>query len=114
LKSDRTYLLHIRDAIERIEQYASRGHEAFLTEYHWQDGIIRQLEIVGEATKHLSAEFRKAHPQVPWQRIASLRDVLVHDYMGVDLDAVWDILRNHVPELKSQVLAALREPTRPS
>jgi len=114
LKSDRTYLLHIRDAIERIEQYASRGHEAFLTEYHWQDGIIRQLEIVGEATKHLSAEFRKAHPQVPWQRIAGLRDVLVHDYMGVDLDAVWDIVRNRVPELKSQVLAALREPTRPS
>jgi len=114
LKSDRTYLLHIRDAIERIEQYASHGHEAFLTEHHWQDGIVRQLEIVGEATKHLSAEFRKAHPQVPWQRIAGLRDVLVHDYMGVDLNAVWDIVRNRVPELKFQVLAALGEPTSPS
>ncbi|MBM3322245.1 DUF86 domain-containing protein [candidate division WOR-3 bacterium] len=114
MKSDRTYLLHIRDAIERIEQYASHGHEAFLTEHHWQDGIVRQLEIVGEATKHLSAEFRKAHPQVPWQRIAGLRDVLVHDYMGVDLNAVWDIVRNRVPELKFQVLAALGEPTSPS
>jgi uncharacterized protein with HEPN domain len=110
LKSDRTYLLHIRDAIERIEGYASHGHEAFLEESHWQDGIVRQLEIVGEATKHLSGEFRKMHPQVPWQRMAGLRDVLIHDYMGVDLEAVWDIVRNRIPELKSQVAAALGEP----
>jgi len=109
LKSDRTYLLHIRDAPERIEQYASHGHEAFLSEHHWQDGIVRQLEIIGEATKHLSPEFRKAHPQIPWQRVAGLRDVLIHDYMGVDLEAVWDIGRNRVPKLKSQVLAALSE-----
>jgi len=109
LKSDRTYLLHIRDALERIEQYASHGHEAFLSEHHWQDGIVRQLEIIGEATKHLSPEFRKAHPQIPWQRVAGLRDVLIHDYMGVDLEAVWDIGRNRVPKLKSQVLAALSE-----
>jgi uncharacterized protein with HEPN domain len=111
LKSDRTYLLHIRDAIERIEQYASHGHEAFLKELHWQDGIVRQLEIVGEAAKHLSVEFRKTQPQVPWRRIAGLRDVLIHDYMGVDLEAVWDIVRNRVPELKSHVIAALSEPT---
>jgi uncharacterized protein with HEPN domain len=110
LKSDRTYLLHNRDAIERIEQYASHGHESFLNEPHWQDGIARQLEIVGEATKHLSGEFRKTHPQVPWQRMAGLRDVLIHDYMGVDLEAVWDIVRNRIPELKSQVAAALGEP----
>ena len=109
MKSDRTYLLHIRDAIERIEQYASHGHEAFLQEYHWQDGIVRQLEIVGEATKHLSAEFRQAHPRIPWQRIAGLRDVLIHDYMGVDLTAVWEIVQNRVPELKTHVLAALEE-----
>ena len=109
MKSDRTYLLHIRDAVERIEQYASHGHEAFLHEYHWQDGIVRQLEIVGEATKHLSAEFRQAHPRIPWQRIAGLRDVLIHDYMGVDLTAVWDIVQNRVPELKAHVLAALEE-----
>ena len=110
MKSDRTYLLHIRDAIERIEQYASHGHEAFLQEYHWQDGIVRQLEIVGEATKHLSAEFRQTHPLIPWQRIAGLRDVLVHDYMGVDMAAVWEIVQNRIPELKTHVLAALEEP----
>jgi len=65
LNSDRAYLLHIRDAIERIEQYASHGHEAFSKEYHWQDGIVRQLEIIGEATKRLSSQFREAHPQIP-------------------------------------------------
>ena len=109
MKSDRTYLLHIRDAIGRIEQYASHGHEAFLQEYHWQDGIVRQLEIVGEATKDLSAEFRQAHPLIPWQRIAGLRDVLIHDYMGVDMAAVWEVVQNRIPGLKTHVLAALEE-----
>ena len=109
MNRDRAYLLHIRDAIERIEQYVSHGHEAFLKEYHWQDGIIRQLEIIGEATKRLSSQFREAHPQIPWQRIAGLRDVLIHDYMGVDLTAVWDIVQNRLPELKAHVLAALEE-----
>lgn len=109
MKSDRVYLLHIRDAVERIEQYASHGHEAFLKEHHWQDGIVRQLEIIGEATKHLSPQFREAHAQIPWQRIAGLRDVLIHDYMGVDVAAVWDIVQNRVPELKSLIKAALKE-----
>ena len=65
MKSDRPYLLHILDAIERTERYASHGHAAFLKESHWQDGIIRQLEIIGEATKHLSPQLRAAHPQIP-------------------------------------------------
>lgn len=104
---DRTYLLHIRDAIVRIEQYASHGPDAFQKETHWQDSIVRQLEIIGEATKHLSPEFRDGNPSVPWQRIAGLRDVLTHDYMGVDLTTVWEIVQNRLPGLKSVVLEAL-------
>jgi uncharacterized protein with HEPN domain len=106
---DRTYLLHIRDAIDRIEQYASHGREAFQKETHWQDSIVRHLEIIGEATKRLSPEFRDGNPTVPWQRIAGLRDVLIHDYMGVDLTTVWEIVQNRLPELKSVVLGALAE-----
>lgn len=110
MSRDRIYLLHIRDAIVRIEKYASHGHDAFLKETHWQDATIRQLEVIGEATKRLSPGLKDAHPGMPWLRIAGLRDVLIHDYMGVDLATVWDVVQNRIPELKSLVLAMLEKP----
>jgi uncharacterized protein with HEPN domain len=70
---------------------------------HWQDAVIRQLEIIGEATKRLSADLRAQHMRVPWRRIAGLRDVLVHDYMGVDLWAVWEVTQRDLPILKREV-----------
>ena len=102
-KSDRTYLLHIRDAINKIEEYASVGKEEFFAKSHWQDAIVRQLEIVGEASKRLSDELRSANPAVPWRRVCGLRDVLIHHYMGVDLDAVWSIVESGIPALKETV-----------
>lgn len=75
MKTDRAYLLHIRDAILRIEEYATVGKEEFLSKPHWQDAIVRQLEIVGEAGKRLSPSLREATPEVPWRRICGLRDV---------------------------------------
>lgn len=66
--SDRTYLLHIRDAILRIEKYSSVGRTEFMAKSHWQDAIIRQLEIIGEASKQLSEDLQTANPQVPWRR----------------------------------------------
>ena len=67
------------------------GHDVFVSTSHWQDAVIRQLEIIGEATKRLSKQLCSQHPEVPWRRIAGLRDVLIHDYMGVDIKAVWEI-----------------------
>ena len=67
------------------------GHDVFVSTSHWQDAVIRQLEIIGEATKRLSGQLCSQHPEVPWRRIAGLRDVLIHDYMGVDIKAVWEI-----------------------
>ena len=103
MKSDHPYLLHIRDAIARIQQYASVGREEFLATSHWQDAIIRQLEIVGEASKRLSPSLREATAHVPWRRICGLRDVLIHNYMGVDLEAVWAIVDAEIPALKTTV-----------
>ena len=74
---------------------------------NWQDAVIRQLEIIGEATKRLSPDLRRRYPQIPWKRIAGLRDVLIHDYLGVDIALVWRITQTYLPELKHQVEAIL-------
>jgi len=97
------YLLHIRDAILQIEEYASVGKEEFLSKSHWQDAIIRQLEIIGEASKRLSPSVRDRTPEVPWRRICGLRDVLIHNYMGVDPEAVWLIVASGIPVLKPAI-----------
>lgn len=109
IPSDSAYLRHISDAIARIETYASVGRARFLAESHWHDATIRQLEIIGEATKHLSPALRDRYSQVPWRRIAGLRDVLIHDYMGVDLAAVWEVTQSSIPDLKRDVTLILRQ-----
>ncbi len=109
MKADHVYLRHILDAIEKIESYVAVGRDAFMTTSHWQDAVIRQLEIVGEATKRLSADLRSQRPDIPWRRIAGLRDVLVHDYMGVRLAAVWQLTQEDLPVFKRQVEAILEK-----
>jgi uncharacterized protein with HEPN domain len=108
VKSDEAYLRHIADAAVRILQYTSVGHDRYLTEPHWQDAVIRQLEIIGEATKWLSPDLRAQRPEIPWGRIAGLRDVLIHNYMGVDLEAVWAVTQHDVPQLRLAIEAMLR------
>lgn len=103
MKSDSLYLQHILDAINKVEEYVSVGHDTFMSTSHWQDAVIRQLEIIGEATKNLSDNLRMNYPQVPWKRIAGLRDILIHNYMGVDIPAVWEITQKNLPELKLQI-----------
>jgi uncharacterized protein with HEPN domain len=105
MKDDRVYLLHIRDAIERIESYTKGGRDEFFQKTLVQDGVIRNLEIIGEAVKNLSAELRGQHPQIPWAQIAGMRDVLIHDYFGVQLERVWNAVENRLPELKGHVNA---------
>ena len=110
MKTDQVYLRHILDALEKIESYASVGRDEFMAQTHWQDAVIRQLEIIGEATKRLSRELRQRHRDVPWRRIAGLRDVLIHDYMGVDLPAVWEITQRDLPVLSKRLREILKQP----
>jgi len=109
MKADLVYRQHIVDAILKIESYISVGQELFMRETHWQDAVIRQLQVIGEATKRLSLDLRSRHPVIPWRRIAGMQDILIHDYMGVDLAAVWEVAQKDFPNLKRQVEDILRE-----
>lgn len=104
------YLLHIRDAITKIERYTSTAtYEQFLKSEWDQDAVIRNLEIIGEALSHIDQAFREAHSTLPWRKIIALRNILIHAYFGVDLDLVWKIITKDVPELKQELESILRK-----
>jgi uncharacterized protein with HEPN domain len=105
---DRAYLAHLRDAIGKITAYTAGGREAFLKDTLVQDGVVRNLEIIGEAVKHLSDALRQQHPDIPWKRIAGMRDEMIHEYFGVDLAIVWNVVEQHLPALHRKVSDLLR------
>ena len=103
MKDDGLYLVHISECIDKIMSYTRKGRKAFMEDPLTQDAVTRNFEIVGEAAKHISAELKQKHPDVPWKTIAGFRDVLIHDYMGVDLEEVWGIIERDVPLLKPKI-----------
>lgn len=108
MKDDRVYLAHIRDCAQRILDYTREGKGGFDSDLKTQDAVLRNLEVIGEAVKHLSDEFRAAHTDIPWQQIAGMRDVLIHAYFGVKLETVWEVVRGHIPALFDFVEGFLR------
>ena len=102
MKDDRLYLIHIIECIEKIERYTKAGKQEFMSSSLIQDGVIRNLEIIGEATKKVSSTLRDDYSEVPWKMIAGLRDVLIHDYMGVDLKRVWNVIDSTFAATNSQ------------
>jgi len=103
-RMDRDFLSDIWEAIRRIEDYTEgMTYEAFLTDTKTQDAIIRNLEIIGEATKKLSEGLRAKYPDVPWKSMAAARDRLTHHYFGVNLDIVWQIVTAELPKVASQL-----------
>ena len=98
------FLAHILESIEAIEAYTSDLDEAaFLDDARVQDAVVRRLEIIGEAVKNLPDAFRAARPEVPWKRLAGLRDVLIHRYFVVDLELTWEMVQDQLPTLKQQI-----------
>jgi len=113
VKDERLYLIHIVECASRIQQYTSEGKDAFMSDGKTQDAVLRNLQILAESTQRISGKLKAAHPEVEWSKIAGLRNILVHDYLGINLVRIWEILQHGLPELKNQaasILKALGEP----
>ncbi len=109
MKDNTVYLRHIQECIQRIEENVAQGRERFLASHTLQDAVLRNLQTMAESTQRLSDDSKAAYPEVEWHRIAAFRNVLVHDYLGVDLERVWDITQRDVPGLKQAILTLLGE-----
>jgi uncharacterized protein with HEPN domain len=109
VREDRERLLDILEAIAQIEKYAVRGKATFEQDELIQNWIVRRLQIIGEACRALTPGFRDQHPEVSWADVIGMRNILVHDYFGIDSAIVWSVVEDSLPALKSQVKAMLEE-----
>jgi len=109
MKDDRVYLQHIRDALEDIAEYCGSDHNAFLDDRMRQDATLRKLEVIGQAVKNLSEHTKLRRPEIPWKQIAGMREKVIHDYFGVNLEIVWAVVQTDLPKLSVAVRALLNE-----
>jgi uncharacterized protein with HEPN domain len=106
IKSDLAYIDHILDCIRKINKF-SKGLTVNEFRYNElvQDAVIRNIEIIGEASKKITSETKKNYPDIPWKEISGMRDKLIHDYLGVDVDVVWETIKKDIPALRKQILS---------
>ena len=109
MKDDRIYLLHIRDAIHRIRDYTAAGKAAFLADTKTQDAVVRNLEVIGEAAKSVSEQLKATHESIPWKRVGGMRDKLIHEYFGVNLGIVWEVVEQELPVLEQKLRQILQQ-----
>lgn len=103
-RHSRFRLQDILDAIDRVDSYVEgMTYPDFLADRKTQDAVTRNIEIIGEAARSLPGEFREQHPDVPWEEIVSMRNVIVHEYFGILPDVVWDVIENELPPLRSRI-----------
>ena len=104
IRNDQAYLEHILEAISKIENFTTAiSRIEFERDVMMQDAVIRNIEIIGEATKKISKEFTQSHPEIPWNDMAGMRDKLIHDYLGVDIAVVWKTIEIDLPLLKDLI-----------
>lgn len=109
MKDDTVYLRHIQECIWRIEENVVEGRDRFMASHTLQDAVLRNLQTMAESTQHLSDDLKATHSEIEWPRITAFRNVLVHDYLGIDVERIWEITQRDVPELKRGILIMLQE-----
>jgi len=107
MKEDRLYITNTLECIERIESYIAEGRDSFLQSRMVQDAVIRNFEVMGEATKRLSQELRSDNSDIPWRQMAGFRDMLIHDYSKIDVGEVWAVIDQDLPMIKPRLVELL-------
>lgn len=109
MKDNRVYLIHIRDCISRIKQYTVEGKEIFIQDIKTQDAVLRNLQVMCESVQKLPSDWKDAYPDIEWSNIAGFRNRLTHEYLNVDLNLVWSVIENYLPELEETIEAMAQE-----
>jgi len=109
MREDTGRLQDILEAIEKIEQYAGQGRQPFDNDEILQVWVVYHLQVLGEAANKVSPTIKALYPKVPWNRIIGMRNILVHNYFGIDLDVVWAVVERDLPRLKPQITTILRD-----
>jgi len=109
MKYDRLYLVYINECIERIQAYTTAGQRNFFDDTKTQDAVLRNLHTLSESAQRLSEDIIQRHPEVNWRAIIAFRNVVVHDYLGLDLHQIWDIVTQDLPPLKTSVSQILKQ-----
>ncbi len=109
-KNVKIFLEHILDAINLIEKYINDKKKSdFLESKQLQDSVIRRIEIIGEVIKNIPDDFKSTHENIPWKEITGMRDILIHQYFGVDLELTWEVIKTDLPKLKKQIILIKNE-----
>lgn len=113
MKKNRDYIIFLEDildSIEMIEKYIKGySQKSFSSDEKAKDAVIRRFEIVGEAVKHVPASIKGKHKEVPWNKISGMRNILIHEYFGVNTNRVWKTIKNNLPDLKDKISVILKE-----
>lgn len=104
-KDDAVYVEHMLSCIDRIIEYIGNDKEAFYQSTLVQDAVIRNLQVMAESSQRMSDDLKSQFPSIPWREIAGFRNILVHDYLGIDCDAIWSVVEQDLPELKKVLLS---------
>lgn len=104
-KDNAIFLYHILDSIKAIQEFTSDIHskEKLVASRKTKDAVLRNFEIIGEAVNKLDSDFIKSHPEIEWEKIISMRNIIIHEYFGVDMDLVWDTIQKDLPNFKKQI-----------